>query len=51
MTRDLVENNADEIIKLRTGIDINQGSDIGKLLENINTVPIEKNVNKGSFGV
>jgi len=37
MTRDLVEQNPDEIIKLRTGIDVNQPSDIGKLLEDINS--------------
>ncbi len=34
MTRDVIENNPDEIIKYRTGIDIHQSDDIGKILEN-----------------
>ena len=39
MTRDVIERNADEIIKLRTGIDINQEGDFGRMLENMNEAP------------
>ncbi len=38
MTSDVIENNPDEIIKYRTGIDIHQSNDIGKILENASTV-------------
>lgn len=44
MTRDIVEHNPDELIKLRTGIDVNQEGDIGKLLENMNETSPNKNV-------
>lgn len=46
MTRDVVENNPDKLIKMRTGIDINQDEDIGKLIENMD---VPQNVNFSSY--
>jgi hypothetical protein len=44
MTRDVIEHNPDELIKMRTGIDMNQEGDIGRMIENMNSIPNDQGV-------
>jgi len=39
MTRDVVEDDIDELIKLRTGIDVNEEGDIGQAIQNMDVLP------------